>query len=340
MESSTTEPRVFDQAEKELIIVEERLGTEFDLAARQLKSNPDFYLTKVEFKGVNGIVKRKDGKNSVIAYIDDTTGKVIAVFSVPLVKALNSASFIILVKIILQTLVIKREEQDISYEKAEIKAYEKHLNSLKYVNDVKKIQQIEKAKQTILFHLFRLTRSSKIYDPEKVVSEKTDDFNTKLKILTAFNKAKTRTLDVESSQIIKDLKIRMLPFIFQFIVDQTGERRISPAHTLIITTSSGKSSSNIILFSELFASELPVEDLEVIMSYEILNLLNQRKYSRGRMEQEIYEILSTRTKDVAEKNTAFLYTKDRMIAVKKTAKETLEKIIADKTLETRVIKVY
>ncbi|MHA2334345.1 MAG: hypothetical protein ACXAEU_20125 [Candidatus Hodarchaeales archaeon] len=336
MESSTQVAKVFDQAEKERIIVEEWLGTEFDLAARQLNENPDYYLTKVRFIGVNGLVKREDGKAAAIAYVDEQhTDGTIAIFSVPIIKALNNASFIIFVKIVLQTLVIKREKGNDTYENAEIKAYEKHLNSLKYVNDTKKIQQIEKARQAIMFHLFRFSRNVPIHVPEKVVSELIEDLDIKQKVLTAFNKAKTRTLDVESSQVIKDLKIRSLPFVFQFIVENTGERRISPVTTLEI-----HSGPSIILFSEIFAKNLPVADLEVIISYEILNLLNYKKYKRGKMEQEIYEIISTRSKDVAEKNTSFLYTKSRLTTVKEQTKKTLEEIVGDEVMKARIIKVY
>ncbi|MFW9995286.1 MAG: hypothetical protein ACFFD4_24835 [Candidatus Odinarchaeota archaeon] len=339
METDARAARVFDQAEKERIIVEEWLGTEFDLAARQLNENPDFYLTKVLFTGVNGLVKRKDGKAAAIAYVDEPTrDNVIAVFSIPLIKALNNASLIIFVRIILQTLVIKKEKGE-SYEKAEIEAYEKTYNSLKYVNDVKRIQQIEKTRQAVLFHLFRFSRTMPVYDPKEVVSELSEDFDTKLKVLTAFNKAKTRTLDLASSQVIKDLKIRSLPLIFQFIIE-TGERRVSPAHTLIMKPSSGKYSSTIILFSEIIAKELPVEDLEVIISYEILNLLNHKKFSRGEMEQEIYEILATKSKDVAEKNVSFLYTKTRLTAVKEQTKKIMERLLNDEAVNTRIVKVY
>ncbi|MHA1169079.1 MAG: hypothetical protein ACTSP4_04270 [Candidatus Hodarchaeales archaeon] len=330
---------MFDDIERDRIIVEEWIGTEFIRAARQLDEKPDYYLTKVKFTGVNGLVRRKDNRGGAINYIEDS-GNIHAIFSLPLVKALDNTSFILFVRLILLTLVFKRNNPDVDYEKAEIEAYNKYVNSNRYVGDVKKIQQVEKTRQIIIFHLLRLSRTSKVFDPEQEIPELSDP-ETEKKIINAFNKAKTRTLDIDSSKIIKDLKIRSLPYTaFQFIDDKTGDRKISPTYTMLIETSSRKYSSTIILISEIIAKELEEEDIEVIICYEILNVLSERKYNRGKMEREIYDMIAVRTKDIAEKNTAFLYTAKRLNIVKRKTKNLMNEFLKDNIWKMRVVKVY
>jgi Ser/Thr protein kinase RdoA (MazF antagonist) len=67
---------------------------------------------------------------------------------------------------------------------------------------------------------------------------------------------------------------------------------------------------SIILVSEQLlaaADEVSEEELEIILAYEIANLVSKRQFGRGEMEKEIYKLLSLK-QDPAVRIINHIYT--------------------------------
>jgi hypothetical protein len=299
---------ILDKSTKIQLAIEEWLANEFEILAKQQDSQ--LIAQNTRFVAIDGLVYRQNKFVSTHSYIF-TSDYWWVVISQPVLKKLDQNAQSIFIKLILETLIELENQQKtrvngkidhLTIKSCEITAYNRIIQDLEKISQSKKqILQLERIKQTILFLTSQYLKTHyPVVDPQILIPVKSDK-PLQLKLQAAFHRIRTKLYSIIDSQVFAKLKFRILPYFF-LVVEQhdqssSSELRIRPLLSLEILDSQNSYSFSIILINTYLVETLEVDFFEVILAYEIIAMINSRKYSRGEMEKEIFQIISKSQKD-------------------------------------------
>ncbi len=324
----------FDKRIKHKIAMEEWFQTELDYQIQQNYSE----LIKIRIILIEGLFQRPNYSVSGFWY-EFTEDQVWVFVSYPIVKKLDQNLFALFTKIIVDTIYIhsKNKNSGKTLLESEREAMKLYIDDMTRIRATKAIATAERLKQ-VLFLLVNQYYREKIpvLDTKHIVPA---DDSALFEILQAsFNRLKNNFYDYNKRQQIGSIKLRMIPYIFQDIIQNEKQNvdnplRLKVAHSMITKSQQDKTLFSIIIFTSQFIELLNTNSkfLDYILAYEIISIENALKFNRGIMEQEILSIVS-KDQDTSERALYSIFSKDEI----QEAKMELQKYYDTLLFEKRV----
>ena len=325
----------FDKASKLRLSFEEWLKNEFEMIARQ---HEDQELVKVtRFIAVDALIQRNERQVGALSYIF-TEENIWVIFSQPVFRKLDDNTISLFLKVILQTIFeLKNSNDKKNIRECEIRAYNKIVEDLdKLSRSENLLNQIDRMKQAIFFLSTQLLKARlPVVNPETLIPVKSDNLLMN-KINNAFSKIRTKLYNSIDPTHFDKAKFRILPYYFKIIYqdlnNDRSELRVKPIVSLDIYDVQNSYSFSLFIINTYFLETIDLDDLELLLAYELISLINNRKFSRGEMEKEIHSII-TKEKQVDE-NYDFLKSFYDSEFIKKTRIKINKKIEEDLSIES------
>jgi hypothetical protein len=290
----TSQTHLMDHNTRLRLGFEEWIKNEFEILAKQ-HEDPEI-ARNTRFIAVDALILRNEKNIGVISY-EFLEDNIWIILSQPILRKLDNHSLSHFLKIILETLVELKKENKKTIREAEIIAYRKMIRELEHQGQVNKnVNQIERMKQAIFFLSTQFLKGGlPVVNPKTLIPVKSDN---KLhdKIMRAYQNIRIKLYtSIDPSQFDK-IKFRILPYYFKVVVQDLNknesELRIKPIISFDVYDYQKSYSFSLFIINTFFLETIDLTDLEILLAYELVSLINSRKFSRGEMEKEIYDILS------------------------------------------------
>ena len=226
-------------------------------------------------------------------------------------------------QIIVDTIYIYKNSKDKqkSLLDAEKEAFKLYIDDMNRIRSTKALANAERLKQVLFLLVSQYYREKlPVLDSHNIIPM---DDKPLFEILNAsFSRLKNNVYDYNKRQSIGTIKLRMIPYLFQDIIQNEpnidNPLRLKVAHSIITKSQQDKNLFAIIIFTSQFIELLNTNSklLDYIIAYEIISIENALKFNRGIMEQEILSIVS-KDQDTSERALYSLYSKDEIQEAKK-----------------------
>ena len=249
--------------------------------------------------------------------------------SYPIIKKLDQNLFSLFTKLIVDTVYLysknRKENGKKTILECEKEPFKLNIDDMNRIRSTKALANAERLKQVFFLLINQYFREKlPILNSKSIIP--TDD-TPLFEILNAsFSRLKNTFYDYQKRQSIGSIKLRMMPYLFQDIIQNDNESidnplRLKVAHSIITKSQQDKTLFAIIIFTSQFIELLNMNSklLDYIIAYEIISIENALKFNRGAMEQEILSIVS-KDQDASERALYSLYSKEEV----KEAKSQLE----------------
>jgi len=303
----------FDKRIKHKIAMEEWFQGEIDYQLQQYSE-----LINIRIILIEGIFQRPNYSVSGFWY-EFTEDQVWVFVSYPIVKRLDQNLFALFTKIIVDTIYIYSKNDDphktiLDSEKEAMKLYMEDMNRIRAT---KALATAERLKQVLFLLVNQYYREKlPVLNTKHIIPA---DDKALFEILNAsFTRLKHTIFDYNKRQSIGSIKLRMIPYLFQDIVQNGNDTtnnplRLKVAHSIITKSQQDKTLFSIIIFTSQFIELLSTNSklLDYILAYEIISIENALKFNRGIMEQEILSIVS-KDQDASEKTLYSYFSKEEV----------------------------
>ncbi|MHA1992230.1 MAG: hypothetical protein ACXACX_05270 [Candidatus Hodarchaeales archaeon] len=288
-----------DKNTKLRLSFEEWIKNEFKILAKQQEDQE--IAKNARFIAVDALILRKHKQVGVISY-QFSEKNIWIIFCQPILRKLDSHSITHFLKIIIESIVeLKKQDDKEDVRGAEIRAYNKIIKDLEKLSQSKNLlNQIERMKQAIFFLSTQFLKAGlPVVNPESLVPLKSDNELLE-KISNAFQKIRIKLYSVVDPIQFEKVKFRILPFHFKIVMQNKdsheSELRVKPIITLDVYDYQGGYTFSLFLINTFFLETIDSANLEILLAYELISMINSRKYNRGEMERDIYNILSKERK--------------------------------------------
>lgn len=303
---------IFDKKVKMKIATEEFIQSEleYQLQQHEKKINIRVILFDALFQRPN---------HSISAFYYEFTDDIIWVFgSFQIIKRLDQNAFSIWTRFVVDTIYLYLEDKTKSILECERQAYKYYIDDMNRIRATKSIATAERLKQVlfILVNQFYRTKNYPLLNTKTIVP--LNDNHLFEKLNASFGRIKNNFYDYQKKQNIGSIKLRMIPYIFQDIIQNSESNENNPlrlklVHTIISKNQSDSTLFSIIIFTSQFVELLAINSklLDFMIAYQIISIENALKFNRGIMEQEILSIVS-KDMDASEKALYNIYSKEEI----------------------------
>lgn len=269
------------------------------------------------FMGIPGLISRPNGMVGAQWYHQlslpsktendvnsETKRQIFGYFSIPFFRNLDSRSLESMLTFTLETIREISKDSSIDFREAENRAFQRITPQLRRKIFLPK-SSLDGANQiwaeNIARLYFRLKSGVPIINVETLTVFEDSDFISAQKILRIkFSRVKSKIAGLVDSSFLKLLTLTPVPAMFRSIVPTSS---FSLLGTMLAYNRINQLSFIVIMAGTPL---LEVENLELILAHHTLSIYNERKYSRGPMEHEIFQIIRSK-KDLSIQQIKRLY---------------------------------
>lgn len=321
---------------KHQIIFEEWISSEFEYVART-SDQADWLLNYVSFKPVNGLLLRPPKEGEItpsVSFIDyviqkgeNQTKHLNIVFSMPVFRMLDNKTFIILMRIIKDTieLYLKKSKQESEVEDEQIllwdcenEAQENYRREVTSLSN-ESLKHFATSQRNLNLYLKTMNmQGSEIFDAKQIIRNVVKDYKLEDRLNAIYSKVRSRFNDPSTVKLLREVKVKIFPALFTFVDTESTNRHVSSIQSMMVYDQFNVYSFSIILVSDqlLKLESLTDNEVEIMLAYEISFLLSKRSFNRGEMEKEIYNLLSVKS-DPTVSSINRMYTADMVEKTRK-----------------------
>ncbi|MFQ5979093.1 MAG: hypothetical protein ACE5OZ_13280 [Candidatus Heimdallarchaeota archaeon] len=285
--------------------------------------SPDLeLLDSCRFLGIPGLISRPNGMVGAQWYrvvpfpsrTEDETAfaerkQIICYFSIPFFRNLDPKSLESALIFTLETIreIIVNSPKD--FREAENKAFERIAPQLRRKTFSSK-STLNGANQTWAENMarlyFRLKSGAQIINIDMLSEFEDAEFAEAQRILrTKLSRVKSKIAGLVDSSFLRKTVLSPVPAVFRSIVPSSS---FSLLGTMLAYNRLNQLSLVVIMVGTPL---LEVDDLEVALAYHILSVYNERKYTRGIMEQEIFQLIRSKN-DLNDQQIKRLYGEENL----------------------------
>ncbi|MHA2368050.1 MAG: hypothetical protein ACXADX_04455 [Candidatus Hodarchaeales archaeon] len=297
------------------------------------------FLDYCRFIGIPGLISRPNGMVGAQWYRQlslpsktngeansETERQIFGYFSIPFFRNLDSRSLESMLTFTLETIREISKNSTIDFREAENRAFQRITPQLRRRIFLPK-SNLDGANQTWAENIarlyFRLKSGVPIINVDSLTVFEDSDFISAQKILRIrLSRAKSKIAGLVDSNFLNMIILTPVPAMFRSIVPTSS---FSLLGTMLAYNRLNQLSFVVIMVGTPL---LDVENLELILAHHMLSIHNERKYSRGPMEHEIFQIIRSK-KDLSIQQIKRLYGEQNFQNAKDEVDELTNRLIDD-----------
>ena len=310
----------FDKKIKQKIAMEEFLQSELEYQQQQHDE-----LLNLRVVLVDALFQRPN--NSISGFWYEFSEDTVWIFaSYPIVRKLDQSLFSLFTKIVVDTahLYSKYKDENRTILECEKEALRLYIDDMTRIRSTKSVANADRLKQVLflLVNQYYREKNIPILNSKNIVP--INDRKLYEKLETSFNRLKHSVFDFQQRQNLGSIRLRMIPYIFQGIVQKDANTyntdntvfnplRLKVAQSIVNKSQGEKNVFSIIILTSQFVELLDTHSklLDYVIAFEIISIEQSLKFNRGIMEQEILSMVSRDT-DAAEKSLYNYFSKEEV----------------------------
>jgi len=284
------------------------------------------------FLGISGLISRPDGMVGTQWYrvipleIDPNVEEkqIICFFSIPFYRGLDSKSLESMMTFTLETIREINNNDSGKFRDAESTAFQRITPQLRSKLFLPK-STLDGASQTWAENIarlyFRMKSGVSIVNVDGISEFENPQFVKAQKILRAkLSRARSKLAGITDTSFLRKIVLIPVPAMLRTISPSSA---LSLLGTIIAYDRNNRLSLVVVIVG---IPLLDVKNLELVLTQHILSVFNERKYSRGLMEQEILQIIAT-NKDLSSQHVIRLYGEEKFQTAQKEVKELTSRLL-------------